>query len=438
MRILVVSAHYPPYHLGGYEIRNRDIVESLARKGHEVLVITSRKKRGPRPTFAKPAYAIHRSLHVRGRNGTLVDKLAGWKVTHAAGMFLKLAREVILDLNDLAFVDSKIEDFRPDVVYLGHVTNLSKGLLPYLAGTSIVYDEGGGGLIHVWTDRGIWYKLTDEHVPGHIVTKALKSLVVAVVCQLSGSRLMPQWVWPRRMRVFFNSAGGLTTAAAQGVPLEGAKVIHSGVDLERFRFRSRSSLGTPVRIIMPGRIEPKKGQVDGVRLLARLRDSNIDAEMTFAGGVESSSYHEQLIDETKRLGLDSKVCFVSMVPQSELANLYSEFSFCFFATYWRGWKSMGGGFSRVPLEAMASGCIVISYGNEGSDEIIRDGQNGFLVPMADFARITDIVKDLLSNTMKVMDITLAARRDVEENHSMQRYIDQIEAVLTDASRGSQQ
>ena len=42
MRILVITNLYPPLYLGGYELKCRLHVEELKRRGHDVLVLTSR------------------------------------------------------------------------------------------------------------------------------------------------------------------------------------------------------------------------------------------------------------------------------------------------------------------------------------------------------------------------------------------------------------
>jgi glycosyltransferase involved in cell wall biosynthesis len=84
---------------------------------------------------------------------------------------------------------------------------------------------------------------------------------------------------------------------------------------------------------------------------------------------------------------------------------------------------------------MASGCVVISYGNEGSDEIIRDGHDGFLVRPADFAGIVAIIGGLISNPERVRLITAAARKTIETRFSLELYVNKLERVVLDAAKG---
>jgi glycosyltransferase involved in cell wall biosynthesis len=145
--------------------------------------------------------------------------------------------------------------------------------------------------------------------------------------------------------------------------------------------------------------------------------------MIIVGKTWSDSYYSELTDEIKRLHLENRVQLMPMITQDELAGLYHKADVCFFPSY------QTAGFSRVPLEAMASGCIVISYGNEGSDEIIRDRHNGFLVSPADFEAILAIVGELTSNSRRVGDIAATARKDVESRFPMKGYVDEIEEFL---------
>ena len=429
MKILVITARFPPGHTGGYQIRCKDIMDALSRRGHEICVVTSRRKGRGKSNEANIRYPVIRKLHDDFYAGNLIGWLTRRRWSYVPGMLLASIRELFFGTRDTGLVSRQIELLRPDIIYLSHTYTLTKPLLPYLSscGLPLVYDEGAIGLIEAWEEKGIWHKLTDEYVSRHHVVQSLKSFVVGVVCRLSGRRLKPRWVWPKDMRIFFNDELGLRNAVAHGVPVNGAKVIHSGVDTERFRFWLRSRLSTPVRLIVPGRIEPKKGQIDGVRLLACLGEHSIDAHLTIVGATRSEPYRSELVEEVRRLNQEGKVRFMPMVSHTDLAVLYREADICFFPSYQRF------GFSRVPLEAMASGCILISYGNEGSDEIIRDRQSGFLFSPADFESMASVVRELMLKPEWARAVAETARREIETDFSLEKYIDRVEQLIAGAT-----
>ena len=78
---------------------------------------------------------------------------------------------------------------------------------------------------------------------------------------------------------------------------------------------------------------------------------------------------------------------------------------------------------------MACGCIVISYGNEGSGEFIRNKQTGFLVSPGDYLSVVDIINELIFNPGIVKQITSEARNEIEEKYSLNRYVDRIEEII---------
>lgn len=407
IKILAITARYPPCHFGGYEIRLKNIFDELNRRGYVIRIITSVKETSFPLTMQVEENPIFRKLHIRKNAKHFID-------------------EVILDWQDTGFLEGQIKDFQPDVIYIGHIQPLSKAILPYLAarGVPIVFDEGGAGLIHSWEHRGMWFYFVNDYVSQYAILNKIKPAAIKLVCKASGNRIKPQWVWHDRMQIIFNSELNRRNALARGVPINGARVIHSGIDTAKFCFVSKTNFGSPLSFIVPGRIEPQKGQLDAVRLLARITASGINAKMLFVGENWVNAYYLEMKKEIAAFHLDEKIMFLPMVVQEELVDLYHKADICFFSSHHKT------GYSRVPLEALACGCIVFTYGNEGSDELIRNQQTGFLFPAGDFQGMLDAVKDLISNPQVVRDITRAARKDIEELCSMQKYVSQIEEVVT--------
>lgn len=409
MKILVITARHPPYHFGGYEIRCKNIMDELFSRGYEILVLTSVKEVAENQSHDNSNYKVFRKLHLRHKTRGFID-------------------EITSDFLDLEILEGAIRRFHPDVIYLGHITLFSKALMPYLAECKIpiVYDEGGSGLIDSWMERGIWFYFIERYTSKHSILNFIKPFVINVIRLISRHKIKPQWMWPRNMHVFFNSELNRKNAIDCGVPIQGGQIIHSGVDINKFFYRSRSDLGHPLLFILPGRVEPKKGQLDGVRLVAKLIESDVVCKMTIVGDEWSASYHKELIDEIEQLHLKEKVQLMPMIMQQKLADLYQTADICFFPSYFKT------GYSRVPLEAMACGSIVISYGNEGSDEIIKDRQTGFIVPAGNLQFIAEIVRDLISNPGMVCDIREAARNEIEEYCSLDRYVSNIERFIINA------
>ena len=64
MKILAISAFHPPDHFGGYELRVKSILDGLAERGHEILLLTNLpEKQGLKLETGQ--YPVLRSLHNR-------------------------------------------------------------------------------------------------------------------------------------------------------------------------------------------------------------------------------------------------------------------------------------------------------------------------------------------------------------------------------------
>ena len=61
--VVIVIARYPPHHLGGYELRCRDVARELVRRGHRVTVLTSRE--GARGVQDDGGVRVVRALRLR-------------------------------------------------------------------------------------------------------------------------------------------------------------------------------------------------------------------------------------------------------------------------------------------------------------------------------------------------------------------------------------
>jgi len=434
LKLLVISAHFPPHHLGGYEIRVKNIIDELNRRGYEILVITTKEDHPKKGLAQGTNYPVIRCLYFNTMNPGLIKRMTTWKYLRQLGLILNFMRTLFFDIRDLKRIEYQLIHFRPDVVYLGQILSITKSLLPYLACSkaNIIVDDGGGTLPYLHDNKGLWINYVEKYESKFSIINLTKPIINYIVTKLSGNRIKSRWAWPDNMEVMFKREVNQKTATDKGIPIKNSYVLHSGIDLKQLVFQSNRIFKSPIKIIYPARIEPKKGQMDAIKLLAKLLENGIEANLFLIGELRKS-FLPDLRKEIEIHGVENHLTFVPMVAYAEMPAWYQNADICFFPSYWKD------GFSRVTLEAMACGSIVISYGNEGSNEIIRSRENGFLVNPEDYVGIVQIVKELVSNPQVVSKIRLQARRDVEESYSMTPYIDQIEEIIQEtASQKSEQ
>ncbi len=406
LHILVITALYPPHHLGGYELRCKEVVERLRARGHQVRVLTSTYGAGRRTMDGDTA----RVLHLEPSRALL--------------------QRVVWDTLDLRFIRAVIRSYRPDVIHLWHMAELARTIFPFLARLSlpIVYDEGGFGLILAWSNHGRWLGFCE----GQSKSRA-KAVVKRVLCRfisaLTGDLLPRKWAWPSQMTLYFNSHYGPERARAAGVPVEkNPRVIYSGINLGLWAYRPRESLGSPLRLVAPGRVTEIKGIHDAIMALARVETlvPGYPFHLRVVGPLVDPTYHARLVKLTQDLDLANHVSFEGPVAANRMPIMYREADICLFPS-----RQMEG-LSRVPLEAMASGAVVITAGNEGSAEYIRNGETGFLVNGSNPEETAGVIKMLYDNPDLYARVARRARQEVEEHFTLDRAVDQIEMVLRSA------
>lgn len=404
MKILALTAFYPPHHSGGYELRCSEVLEGLKEKGHSIVVLTTRYPH-PKCTLHPFEEGINRILHLR---------------QDARSVFTQIR----WDCMDLRYIDKFVKQYAPDLIYLWHIQNLSNAILPYFSSRSIpiVYDEGGSGLIHLFRvyQRGLYFYKNEED---RFLKKLLKEWVYKISRFVSFNLINPEWHWPENMRIYFNSNASKNNTLSHGVEVNQAAVIPSGIDIRKFPFQNHNRPGNPIKIIVPSRIKKEKGIQDVVCLALKLREKGISAEITIVGKVQSFEYYSEIQQSIRENGIGNAITFSAMVDQEHLSRLYRDNDFCFFPSYFKS------GFSRVPLEAMASGCPVISYGNEGCGEIIQDWENGFVVEEGNVNAAADIIDMLISKPEVYQTVTFAARRMIEQKFEMTQYVCSVETFL---------
>src|SRR4051812_47320278 len=205
MRMLVISDHYPPLQMGGYEVACHDVTVAMSARGHLAKVLTSDHAKTRIPADS----SVSRSLPVRSeRLVPLVrhEVLAYAKARHA------------------------IRAFRPDVISIwnaGHlpwstVVAAERSGIPtgyYLQDHWLLYTRDVG-----W--QGVWCAPTGDR----------RILALRCISRLTGlTRLLHRIapcdpIHPARTRLAFVSGALREEHARDGVDVVHSRVITNGID----------------------------------------------------------------------------------------------------------------------------------------------------------------------------------------------------------------
>jgi spore coat protein SA len=117
------------------------------------------------------------------------------------------------------------------------------------------------------------------------------------------------------------------------------------------------------------------------------------------------------------------VVYNGLVPHDEVPALHRAHDLFVFPSIWRE------PFGLTHLEAMASGLPVVSTTDGGHGEFLVNEENALTFAKEDPAHLAQCLARLLDDEPLAQRLAEAARRTVERDFTLTRYIDGLEAFL---------
>jgi glycosyltransferase involved in cell wall biosynthesis len=188
-------------------------------------------------------------------------------------------------------------------------------------------------------------------------------------------------------------------------------VVHNAVNLERFDTAEdmRASLGIApgeVTVSFIGQVREIKGIDLFIRMAHAIRGD--DVRFLIAGACRDPQKFEGAYTEARlreEIGGDARIRYVGYMP--DVHGLYLASDIIVMPSRW------GEPFGLVNIEAGAARRPIVSTRDGGIPEIIRHGQNGFLVERDDLAGLIEHVELLISDRDLRLRLGEQARRIVE-------------------------
>ncbi|MGV8943531.1 glycosyltransferase [Thermomonas sp.] len=185
------------------------------------------------------------------------------------------------------------------------------------------------------------------------------------------------------------------------------RIVHCGVDLARYELRPEGR--ATAEILAVGRLDPIKGFETLVEAVARLRARGIEvhARIIGAGPLEA-----RLRALAGRRGIADRIRFDGAQPQEVVRAAMDKASVFVLPSQ----VANDGNRDGIPvalMEAMASGCPVVSTRVSGIPELIGDAVDGLLVEPRDSAALADAMQRLLHDRELRGHLTTNARARIE-------------------------
>lgn len=209
-----------------------------------------------------------------------------------------------------------------------------------------------------------------------------------------------------------NLAAGLGTA-------ESNHVVYSGMDIDRFL------AATPADAVPEGRIiafvaalEPRKRHREFLDIFARLLPRFPDLQLCLIGQGELEPALRTRVEE---LQIEPHVHFMGF--RNDVERWIAASEICVL-------PSMREGLPRVVVQYVAVGRPVVVSHLPGIEEIVTEGDNGFLANLEDLAGMEEALARLLSEPDLAAAMTAAAHRRDLSQWSVSRMEADINTILT--------
>ncbi|PKG83827.1 glycosyl transferase family 1 [Colwellia sp. 75C3] len=177
-------------------------------------------------------------------------------------------------------------------------------------------------------------------------------------------------------------------------------------------------------IAILGRVRKQKGVHLFVQSCISLLNDYPDYTAVIVGGIAAkhNKFTQELRDSITQAGLSERIIFVGEQDFSDIPKIFSSLSLVVAL-------SEKEGFGLTILEAMSSGAAVLASEAGAWPEVIRQGIDGYVVPVNDLAAVKDKMALLLSDEKKLAQMGVSGRQRVEEHYSAEREATELTAFI---------
>lgn len=253
---------------------------------------------------------------------------------------------------------------------------------------------------------------------------------------------LQRWVCRFAHRIVVNARAIERQLVAEGYDGRRIVVIPNGLDARRFRQPARSgrlatTIGLPPDAPLVGvlsRLTRLKGLEDFLQAAALVAAQRPEARFVIVGDgfvpqgrtiVRDTSYRDELLQLASGLGLGNRLVLTGFRP--DVAEVLSELTVSVL-------PSLSEGLSNVLLESMAAAVPVVATTVGGTPEVVRNAQNGLLVPPRDPRALAAAIQYLLDHPRAAARLGDTARRDVADRFSIARLVGSTSALYDDLVR----
>jgi glycosyltransferase involved in cell wall biosynthesis len=378
LKILAFCDYFSEDASGGSERAAIEVYRRLAAAGAAIRVITTLPKGFAAP---KPIEGLEVRTHPL------------WEIGRPVGLQAGLSMALFTNLAKLA------EGFQPDVIHANTLffqTTLAAALIQRSLNTPLVTTAQIAGVELLPPLQRVAAQLYERTVGSLILRRSARLIAVSESV--------------RRHLVDLGAAEGRIA------------VVPNGVDLDRFSPKPESSDPTdPPRIAFVGRLIPNKGPDVLIEALLELRQLGVGFKAVFLGDGPMRAALER-----RAAGLGATVEFRGQIH--DVSNHLHRADLLIR-------PSLTEGLPLAVLEGMACRVCVIASDIPGNSDLIKDGENGRLVPPKQPAALAAAIRALLRDSEQRRRMA-AAGYATAQGYGWDRTASATGDILVQAARGT--
>lgn len=275
-----------------------------------------------------------------------------------------------------------------------------------------------------------------EHLWGRYAALLAKVPVIVQVEHNTKERYTPlrlaqsRWLAKYTDAIVGCSEGVRKVLAQQGLPNTKLHAISNGIYTQPFAAPATTSWAQRNDgIVMVARFSKQKDHATLVRAVALLKARGLVLPVYFAGG--GKDLHRKPVERlVQELGLQQQVHFLGVCK--DVPGLLFKHKFAVLSTHYEGMP-------LALIEGMAAGCLAITSRVPGAQEVLEDGETGYLVPEQSPQALADTLEQAYRNPQQSTQIAAQGRTQALAGFSYaamaQGYADLIQTLA--AAKGSQ-
>lgn len=242
------------------------------------------------------------------------------------------------------------------------------------------------------------------------VSKKIKARLLRPFIEVAFKKLLNA----PKVRVIFQNPDDLSLLISRNILVSEKAVLIKGSGVDTSEFYVTSETNEKPLVILASRMLWDKGIGDFVEAACQLIKEGIEAKFVLVG--EGDPDNPNSISHNQLLAWQSENVIEWWGKRADMQAVFSKSHIvCLPSSY-------GEGVPKVLIEAASCGRAIVTTNTPGCREIVKDGENGLLIPPKNPLALAIALRKLIENKQMRIKMGLRGRKIVEDEFSINKVV----------------